>query len=154
MTLRTEILTLFADPTNAYVALLAGGMLVLSEFLRPGRVLPGVFGAVLCIVGLHALLQWQWSTSGTALLLGSSIFATSSLAAKYAATHFVCAICCFLGSLLLVEDPQGIHPVAALAASTFAFTCSWLLGVARHARRAKFSQLSPLENIASRNMSV
>ena len=50
MTLRTEILQSIDDPTNAYVVLIAGGILLISEFLRPGRVVPGVGGAVLFTV--------------------------------------------------------------------------------------------------------
>jgi membrane-bound ClpP family serine protease len=139
MTLRTEILTLFADPTNAYVVLLAGGMLVLSEFLRPGRVLPGVAGAVLCTVALHALLQWEWSRPGIVLLVAALLFAISSLASESHVVHLICAGCWFAGSMLLLHESQGIHGGAALAGGAFAFSCSWLLGIARRARRAKLS---------------
>jgi membrane-bound ClpP family serine protease len=137
MTLRTEILTLFADPTNAYVVLLAGATLITTEFLRPGRVLPGVGGAVLFTLALHALLQWQWTTYGGALLVAGFLLGIINLARESQGSRFLCAASCGLGSGLLIRDPENVHPAAALAGGTLAFCCSWLLGLARRARLRK-----------------
>jgi membrane-bound ClpP family serine protease len=139
MTLRTEILTLFADPTNAYVVLIAGGILVTIEFGRPGRILPGVGGAVLIILGLHALAQRQWTIVGETCLLASVLFAIGNVARNSRVGHLLCSASWTVGSILLLPRGEGIHPAVALAGGAFAWSCSWLLSVAYRARLSKFA---------------
>jgi membrane-bound serine protease (ClpP class) len=137
MTHRTEILSLIADPTNAYVALVAGGILIVSEFLRPGRILPGVGGAVLLTMALHSLSQWPWSGYGLTLLIASFLSAISGLMTKSYISHLLCAVFWAAGSVGLVSAGNGIHPAAALAGGSLAFSISWLLDVGYRGRVSK-----------------
>ena len=52
---RETVLRLFSDPNLAMAAAVLGMFLIYWELLRPGSVLPGSCGAILVLVGLHAV---------------------------------------------------------------------------------------------------
>lgn len=53
---RDVILQTIADPTIAAALLVVGWLGIVSEFLSPGKVLPGVLGVVFAILGLWSLV--------------------------------------------------------------------------------------------------
>jgi membrane-bound serine protease (ClpP class) len=137
MTFRIYILSILSDPNTAYLVFVCGGILIVTECLRPGHVFPGVTGAVGLTVSLYALALWTWTPAGSALLAASIVAAFAS--------PVICAVLFTAGSLLLFAGDAAIHPALAGAGGIFALLCSWLLRIASRARAAKRdANLSPL----------
>jgi len=103
---------------------------------------PGVFGAILVVVGLSALSVLPINWAGAALMLLALVLFV--LEAKFA-THGVLtvagALAMVLGALMLIESPSPelrIHLSTALAVTLpFALVTSFLLTLAVRARLAK-----------------
>jgi len=53
--LRERFIAAIADPNLALILLILGALGVYVEFTHPGMIAPGVFGAILMVVGLSAL---------------------------------------------------------------------------------------------------
>ncbi len=140
--LRQQILSAISDPNMALILLVVGALLLYVEFSNPGMVLPGVFGAVLLLLGLSAfsVLPINWLGAGL-LLLAMIMFV---LEAKFA-THGILtaggAVCMILGALLLVDSPLPelrIRLATAIAvALPFAVITAFLLSLAVRARANK-----------------
>jgi membrane-bound ClpP family serine protease len=124
-------------PAFALILAVTGALAVCVEFCAPGRVLPGVAGATLMILGLNSLSrQADWRVAvvaicGIALLaIGAKVRARGTLAAA--------------GALALVFSATMLHisPYVALALLVpFSAIVSVLLSIALRARRNKL--LSP-----------
>jgi membrane-bound serine protease (ClpP class) len=140
--LRQQILSAISDPNMALILLVVGALLIYVEFGNPGMVLPGVFGAVLVLLGLSALsvLPINWLGAGL-LILAMTMFV---LEAKFA-THGILtaggAACMVLGAVLLVDSPLPelrIHLSTAISvALPFAVITAFLLSLAVRARAGK-----------------
>jgi membrane-bound serine protease (ClpP class) len=140
--LRQQILSAISDPNMALVLLVIGALLLYVEFGHPGMVVPGVFGAVLLLLGLSALsvLPINWLGAGL-LILAMLMFV---LEAKFA-THGILtaggAASMILGALLLVDSPLPelrIRPATAISvALPFAVITAFLLSLAVRARANK-----------------
>jgi membrane-bound serine protease (ClpP class) len=137
MNIRYEILQILSDPTTAYLVLVSGFALVIIEFLRPGWVVPGVSGAVAITLAFHALVQTNWTSTGGALLLASLLVAFTAVRRSSYVGPALSGGAFFLGSVILVQGADNIHPVAALIGGVAAFSCAWLLQIAYRARTAK-----------------
>jgi len=140
--LRQQILTTISDPNVALVLLVVGAMLLYVEFGHPGMVVPGVFGAVLLLLGLAAFSVLPISSLGAGLLLLAMIMLV--LEAKFA-THGVLTVgggvCMVLGALLLVDSPLPelrIRLATAISVTVpFAVITAFLLTLAVRARANK-----------------
>jgi membrane-bound serine protease (ClpP class) len=140
--LRQQVLSAISDPNMALVLLVVGAFLIYVEFGHPGLVAPGVFGAVLLLLGLSAFSVLPINWLGAALLLLSMIMFV--LEAKYA-THGILttggAISMILGAMLLVDSPLPelrIHLSTAISvALPFAVITAFLLSLAIRARANK-----------------
>jgi membrane-bound serine protease (ClpP class) len=140
--LRQQILSTISDPNMALVLLVIGALLLYVEFTQPGLVVPGVFGAVLLLLGLSAfsVLPINWLGAGL-LILAMVMFV---LEAKFA-THGVLtaggAACMILGAMLLVDSPLPelrIHLSTAVSlALPFALITAFLFSLAVRARANK-----------------
>jgi membrane-bound serine protease (ClpP class) len=130
-------------PNVAFLMTVAGVLGIYCEFIWPGRLLPGIFGAVLLIFGVHAL--WRLGPTVTGLIL-IGIAATLFIGDAVWDSRFVagCAatVALVAGSALLLPRPFQIAPVLAV-------TLPVILGVvtmglsytARRARRNKWSDI-------------
>ena len=140
--LRQEILSAISDPNMALILLVIGALLVYVEFAHPGLVAPGVFGAILLLVGLSALSVLPINWLGAALLILSLIMFV--LEAKFA-THGVLtaggAACMILGAMLLIDSPLPELRIrlstAVSVAIPFALITAFLLTLAVRARANK-----------------
>jgi len=140
--LRQRILGAIADPNIALVLLVAGALCIYVEFTSPGLVAPGVFGAILVLLGLSAISILPINWLGAALLLLA--FTLFVLEAKFT-THGVLgvggAIAMVLGAVMLVSSPipeMRVHWSTALGlALPFSAITMFLLSLAVRARRAK-----------------
>ena len=141
-TLRERFIAAIADPNLAFILLILGALGVYVEFTHPGMIAPGVFGAILVVVGLSALSVLPINWGGAALMMLALVLFV--LEAKFA-THGVLtaagALAMVLGALMLVQSPAPelrIHLSTALAVTLpFALVTSFLLTLAVRARRAK-----------------
>jgi membrane-bound serine protease (ClpP class) len=142
LSIRQEILTAISDPNIALIILIIGALLIYVEFSNPGMVAPGVFGAMLVLLGLSALSVLPISWLGAGLLLLAMIMFV--LEAKFA-THGVLtaggAVAMILGSVLLIDSPYPefrIHPSIAIAVTLpFALITAFLVTLAVKARANK-----------------
>jgi len=142
LSIRQEILTAISDPNLALIILIVGALLIYVEFSNPGMVAPGVFGAMLVLLGLSALSVLPISWLGAGLLLLAMIMFV--LEAKFA-THGVLtaggAVAMILGSVLLIDSPYPefrIHPSIAIAVTLpFALITAFLVTLAVKARANK-----------------
>ncbi len=141
-TLRERFMAAIADPNLALILLILGALGIYVEFTQPGMIAPGVFGAILVVVGLSALSVLPINWGGAALIVLALVLFV--LEAKFA-THGVLtaagALAMVLGAVMLVESPTPevrIHLSTALAvALPFALVTSFLVTLAVRARLAK-----------------
>ena len=141
-TWRERFVAAIADPNLALILVILGALGIYVEFTQPGMVAPGVFGAILLVVGLSALSVLPINWGGAALLVLALVLFV--LEAKFA-THGVLtvagALAMVLGALMLVQSPVPelrIHLSTALAvALPFALVTSFLVTLAVRARLAK-----------------
>ena len=140
--LRQQILSAISDPNMALILLVIGALLLYVEFGHPGMVVPGVFGAVLLLLGLSALSVLPINWLGAALLILAMVMFV--LEAKFA-THGILttggAVCMILGALLLIDSPLPelrIRLATAISvALPFAVITAFLLSLAVRARANK-----------------
>src|SRR5208283_4197125 len=67
--LRERFIAAIADPNLALILLILGALGIYVEFTHPGMIAPGVFGAILVVVGLSALSVLPINWAGAALMI-------------------------------------------------------------------------------------
>ena len=133
---RNALLTLVASPDRAVLTLAIGMLFISKEFLRPGRVVPGVVGAVLAAISLWALAGYGLTAKGCAaavvglLLLVLQGFRFGWLLAAVATGALV------LGTKWLVARPP-VSWKAAAAMIPVSLILAFLIQTAVRARRNK-----------------
>lgn len=139
--MRAWIAAALAAPDAAYVALLAGLLLVYGELVRPGSVVPGALGGAVSLVALHALSRHPWRPSGVALLILSVVLFLALLRRPTPAWSLLApAACWVLGSALWLEGEARMRlATLLLAAAPFAILTSALVRLAQLAWAAKLA---------------
>lgn len=140
--IRQQVLSAISDPNIALIILIVGALLIYVEFSNPGMVVPGVFGAMLVLLGLSALSVLPISWLGAGLLVLAMIMFI--LEAKFA-THGVLtaggAVAMILGAVMLIDSPYPefrIHASIAIAVTLpFAMITAFLVTLAVKARANK-----------------
>jgi membrane-bound serine protease (ClpP class) len=136
--IRSAILATLAEPNYAYLVLIGGTLLVYREVLFPGRVLPGVTGAVMVTTAVHGLAQSPWNWRGGSLLVASLILLGMHIRRQSKWTSVVAAGLFVLGSAHLIQ-PHGIHPAVALLGFPVLLLLAYSLRIASRARVGKRS---------------
>ena len=139
---RQHLISAIADPNIALVILVIGALCIYVEFTSPGMIAPGVFGAILLLLGLSAISVLPINWLGAALLILA--FVLFVLEAKFTA-HGVLgiggAISMVLGAVMLISSPvpeMRVHWSTAIAlALPFSVITIFLLSLAVRAKRAK-----------------
>ena len=140
--IRQEILSAISDPNMALILLVVGALLLYVEFGHPGMIAPGVFGAILVLLGLSALsvLPINWLGAGL-LLLSMVLFVLEAKFATHGVLTVGAAISMILGALLLIDSPLPelrIHLSTAISVTLpFAVITAFLLSLAMRARANK-----------------
>ncbi len=139
--IREQIISTIADPNVAFILLILGALGIYLEFSSPGFIAPGVFGAILALLGLSGLAIMPINWIGAALLIaGIAMFV---LEAHYTSHGVLAAggtLAMVLGALLLIKGPpeMRIHLSTALAVCIpFALITMFLLTLAVRARANK-----------------
>jgi len=140
--IRQRIISAIADPNIALVLLVLGALGIYVEFSHPGLIAPGVFGAILVLLGLSAISVLPINWLGVALLLlAFSLFALEVKLASHGILGAGGAVAMVLGAVMLIDSPQPemrIHWLTAISlALPFSAITVFLLSLAVRARRNK-----------------
>lgn len=143
MPLRNFLLSLAATPDRAWLLLLAGLLLLSREFVRPGRVVPGVLGGVAVVVSVHSLASSKLSVPGLTLVGVAALLLVVQF--RFSSNWWpglASALLAAAGARLLVLPPWSISIPAAMAAVPAVFLLSFLLRGAAKARANKVGDWS------------
>ncbi len=137
---RSRVLSAIADPSIAYLLMLAGVFGIFFEFSNPGFVLPGVAGAISLLLALFAFQALPINYAGLLLiLLGISFMTAEAFMPSFGVLGIGGIVAFVIGSVMLIDtDIPGygiswsvIVPVA-FASALFIF---FAVGMALRARR-------------------
>ena len=140
--LRQRIVSAIADPNIAFILLIVGALCIYVEFSSPGMIAPGVFGAILVLLGLSALSVLPINWMGAALIAaGLTMFVLEAKLTSHGVLGVGGTIVLLLGAVMLVDSPlpeMRIHWSTALAVTLpFSAITILLLTLVVRARRNK-----------------
>ncbi|MBO1016848.1 nodulation protein NfeD [Achromobacter sp. SD115] len=138
---RTQVLSVITNPNLALLLLMAGVYGLIFEFMSPGALFPGIFGAICLLVGLYALAALPLTYAGIALvLLGTSLMVAEIFAPTLGVLGVGGAVSFVLGAILLIDTDTpafgvSVPLMAGIAAASLGMT--FLIGrLALRSRRA------------------
>lgn len=136
---RAAILASLADPNRAWIAILVGIVLIFRELVKPGRVLPGMFGALAVCTGGYSLFQHPWSPLAAAMIAaGIALLVIQGFWPPYYWIPAVAAaILITVGAHWLTDPPIAWAPAAA--ALPLSGVTAFFVRTAIRARRNKVS---------------
>jgi membrane-bound serine protease (ClpP class) len=103
-----SFLLTITNPTIAYILLSLGSLGLLLELYNPGAVFPGVIGGICLLLAFYALGTLPLNFAGVALILfGLLLFGLEPFLPTHGILAFGGAIAFIVGSLLLINVPQG-----------------------------------------------
>jgi membrane-bound serine protease (ClpP class) len=120
---RTTLLAVIADPSVAYLLMLAGIMGLFLEFSRPGLVLPGVVGATLVLMAMFAFQILPINYAGLGLLaFGLALMIAEVFLPAFGTLGIGGLIAFITGSVLLIDtgSSEGGVPWLVVALASFA----------------------------------
>ena len=137
---RSRLLTVIADPSLAYLLMLAGLFGIFFEFSNPGFVLPGVIGAICLLLALFAFQVLPISYAGLALiLLGIAFMIAEVFLSSFGILGIGGVIAFVMGSVMLIHTdipgygvPWSVIVPVALVSALFIFLVA---GMALKARK-------------------
>lgn len=132
-----------AGPNTAFLLLIIGVLLIYGEFLRPGRLVPGLLGSILAVTGAY----WLWGNSPVVpgvLLIALSVLLLAIEA--FLEAHFIAGILgttsFTAGFYLLFPSDRRISPILAIPVSiVFGGVTTFLAFEAKRARQNKRSDI-------------
>ncbi len=141
LTTRERIISAIADPNIGFILLIVGALGIYVEFSSPGLVFPGVFGAVLVLLGFSSLAVLPINWVGVLLLvLAVAFFALEAKFTSHGVLGVGGTISMILGALLLINGPPEVRihlSTAILVSVPFAVITLFLVSLVVRARRAK-----------------
>ena len=137
---RSRVLSAIADPSLAYLLMLAGVFGIFFEFSNPGFILPGVIGAISLLLALFAFQVLPINYVGLVLiLLGIAFMTAEAFVPSFGVLGIGGIVAFVMGSVMLIDTdiagygvPWSIIVPVALASALFIFLA---VGVALKARR-------------------
>ena len=125
---RETFLSIFANPTLAYLLLIIGFYGIFFELYNPGSIIPGTIGAICLLLALYSLNAISVNWLGVLMIaLGVLFFALEVITPTFGALAISGIIAMLFGSIILVspESPYGdislqvIIPVVIVSAIFF-----------------------------------
>lgn len=111
---RDRILAAIANPTVAYLLMLAGIYGLLLEGYNPGAILPGTVGGICLLLALFAFQILPVNYAGLALIgLGVALMIAEALVPSFGVLGFGGIVAFVLGSVLLIDTDvpgYGVDP--------------------------------------------
>ncbi len=137
---RSRILAVIADPSIAYLLMLAGIFGLYFEFANPGFVLPGVVGAISLLLALFAFQMLPVNYAGLVLIiLGLSFMIAEVFMPSFGVLGIGGVVAFVIGSVMLIDTdvsgygiPWAVIVPVALASALFIF---FVAGMALKARQ-------------------
>ncbi len=137
---RSRVLSAIADPSIAYLLMLAGVFGIFFEFSNPGFVLPGVAGAISLLLALFAFQVLPINYVGLVLiLLGIAFMTAEAFMPSFGVLGIGGIVAFVIGSVMLVNTdisgygvPWSVIVPVALVSALFIFL---VVGMALKARR-------------------
>jgi len=136
---RSRLLTVIADPSIAYLLMLAGIFGLFFEFSNPGFVLPGVVGAISLLLALFAFQMLPVNYAGLGLIILGLALMTGEVFMPSFVLGIGGLIAFVIGSVLLIDTdmpgfgiPWALIVPVALASALFIF---FVAGMALKARQ-------------------
>jgi membrane-bound serine protease (ClpP class) len=136
---RTQFLSVIADPSFAYILILAGIYALVFEFSNPGLVFPGVIGAICVLVALYAFHLLPVNYAGLALMLaGIGFMAGELFFPTYGSLGIGGLVAFVIGSVMLIDtDNPGYGVPLPLALGIAAGSAAFLFAVVGMALKAR-----------------
>lgn len=121
-----------------------GVLAIYCEFIRPGRVLPGVAGSLAAAIGIYKLEHLPLTHTGLILIAtAAALFLLEAFWPVNFMAGTAATVSLSGGSALLVHSPADIGPGLAIAASVvFGGVTMLLCCAAKRARRNKTADLA------------
>jgi membrane-bound serine protease (ClpP class) len=137
---RSRLLAVIAEPSIAYLLMLAGVFGLFFEFSNPGFVLPGVVGAISLLLALFALQMLPVNYAGLALIvLGLAFMIAEVFIPSFGVVGIGGVIAFMIGSVMLIDSgipgfgiPWPLIVAVGLASALFIF---FVAGMALKARQ-------------------
>jgi membrane-bound serine protease (ClpP class) len=137
---RSRLLAVIADPSIAYLLMLAGVFGLFFEFSNPGFVLPGVVGAISLLLALFAFQMLPVNYAGLGLIaLGLAFMTAEAFMPSFGVLGIGGVIAFVMGSVMLIDSdtlgygvPWAVIVPVALSSALFIFLVA---GMAVKARR-------------------
>jgi membrane-bound serine protease (ClpP class) len=109
MRLAQRVLNVIAEPTIAYLLMMAGMLGLYIEFTHPGVAFPGIAGAICLLLALAALHVLPVNTSALALvLLGLALLIAEIFLPTFGIVGAGGLVAFLLGSLFLFDAESGV----------------------------------------------
>jgi membrane-bound serine protease (ClpP class) len=136
---RSRVLSVIADPSIAYLLMLAGVFGLFFEFSNPGFVLPGVVGAISLLLALFAFQMLPVNYAGLSLIfLGLAFMTGEAFMPSFGVLGIGGVISFVIGSVMLIDTdipgygiPWAVIVPVAFASALFIF---FVAGMALKAR--------------------
>jgi len=130
-------------PNTSFVVAIVGIFGIYSEFIRPGRILPGVLGTVALLSGSYFLWRNSPSVLGIALIGGAIIlFAIEMFLPVRGSAGGLATAALTIGVCKLFAQPPWIAPLIGIPLSIlFGAATTFLAWCSKRARSNKWSDL-------------
>ncbi len=137
---RSHLLTIIADPSIAYLLMLAGIFGLFFEFSNPGFVLPGVVGAISLLLAMFAFQMLPVNYAGLGLImLGLAFMIAEVFMPSFGLVGIGGVIAFMIGSVMLIDTdvlgygvPWFVIVPVGIASALFIF---FVAGMALKARQ-------------------
>jgi membrane-bound serine protease (ClpP class) len=128
---------------TAFVLLIFGVAGIYLEFIRPGRIVPGILGAGAALAGGYFLFRWPLDPAGIVLIAaGTMLLIGEALWGPYFVLGVLGTIAFTAGFAVLVAPPRRIAPAVAIPVSAlFGLVTTLLASIAKRSRRKKWADI-------------
>ena len=135
---------MYLSPDVAYVLAFGGFLGLYWEFIRPGKIFPGVIGSLLVTVAFFSIWQNEPAPRGVLIVaLSAILFGIEMLWQTWFVAALVGTVALVVGSLQLFDGALKIRPALAYVVSViFGTVTTYLAFYSKKARKNKWADLS------------
>lgn len=151
--LRTQILSIIADPNLAFLFMIVGFYGIVFELFNPGALIPGTVGGISLILGMFALSILPFNFAGLALIgLGLALLIAEVFSPSFGVLGIGGTVALAAGGVFLFDgDVPGVDVsipiIAAVVIASLAFTAVTVrLAMTSHKRSVTTGQSDVLRS--------